>query len=155
MNRRMILYLLGRILTVEAALMAPSAALAAIYGEGDLSAFLISMALLLAVGLPLSVNKPENSAIYAREGLVTVALAWVLMSAFGALPMVIRTFTPHELRHTFCTLLYVAGVDVLTARDQMGHASVQVTQEIYTHLDAKHKARKMEALDWYLSASGK
>ena len=73
----------------------------------------------------------------------------------GALPMVIRTFTPHELRHTFCTLLYMAGVDVLTARDQMGHASVQVTQEIYTHLDAKHKARKMEALDWYLSASGK
>ena len=94
MNRRMILYLLGRILTVEAALMAPSAALAAIYGEGDLSAFLISMALLLAVGLPLSVNKPENSAIYAREGLVTVALAWVLMSAFGALPMVISGAIP-------------------------------------------------------------
>src|SRR5699024_5946835 len=90
----MILYLLGRILTVEAALMAPSAALAAIYGEGDLSAFLISMALLLAVGLPLSVNKPENSAIYAREGLVTVALAWVLMSAFGALPMVISGAIP-------------------------------------------------------------
>ena len=94
MNRRMILYLLGRILTVEAALMAPSAALAAIYGEGDLSAVLISMALLLAVGLPLSVNKPENSAIYAREGLVTVALAWVLMSAFGALPMVISGAIP-------------------------------------------------------------
>lgn len=73
----------------------------------------------------------------------------------GALPMVIRTFTPHELRHTFCTLLYMAGVDVLTARDQMGHASVQVTQEIYTHLDAKHKARKMEALDGHLSAAGK
>lgn len=73
----------------------------------------------------------------------------------GALPVVIRTFTPHELRHTFCTLLYMAGVDVLTARDQMGHASVQVTQEIYTHLDAKHKARKVEALDGYLSAAGK
>ena len=73
----------------------------------------------------------------------------------GALPVVIRTFTPHELRHTFCTLLYMAGVDVLTSRDQMGHASVQVTQEIYTHLDAKHKARKMEALDGYLSAAGK
>lgn len=68
----------------------------------------------------------------------------------GALPIVIRTFTPHELRHTFCTLLYMAGVDVLTARDQMGHASVQVTQEIYTHLDAKYKAKKMEALDVYL-----
>lgn len=74
----------------------------------------------------------------------------------GALPIVIRTFTPHELRHTFCTLLYIAGVDVLTARDQMGHSSVQVTQEIYTHLDKQFKARNMAALDEYLaSASGK
>lgn len=76
-------------------------------------------------------------------------------NARGALPIIIKTFTPHELRHTFCTLLYLAGVDVLTARDQMGHASVQVTQEIYTHLDAKCKAKKMEALDAYLSASNK
>lgn len=68
----------------------------------------------------------------------------------GALPIVIRTFTPHELRHTFCTILYHSGVDVLTARDQMGHSSVQVTQEIYTHLDAVYKAKKMEALDEYL-----
>lgn len=70
----------------------------------------------------------------------------------GSLPMIIRTFTPHELRHTFCTLLYKAGVDVLTARDQMGHASIQVTQEIYTHLDSRHKAEKMERLDSYLEA---
>ena len=75
--------------------------------------------------------------------------------ARGALPIIIKTFTPHELRHTFCTLLYLAGVDVLTARDQMGHASVQVTQEIYTHLDAKHKAEKMEQLDDFLNAAGK
>lgn len=71
----------------------------------------------------------------------------------GALPVIIRTFTPHELRHTFCTILYRSGVDVLTARDQMGHSSVQVTQEIYTHLDVKYKAKKMEALDEYLEVS--
>lgn len=69
----------------------------------------------------------------------------------GALPMVIRTFTPHELRHTFCTLLYLAGVDVLTAKDQMGHSDISVTMGIYTHLDAQYKARKMEALDVYLT----
>ena len=71
----------------------------------------------------------------------------------GPIPVVIRTFTPHELRHTFCSILYRSGVDVLTARDQMGHSSVQVTQEIYTHLDAKYKAKKMEALDEYLAVS--
>lgn len=68
----------------------------------------------------------------------------------GALPILIRTFTPHELRHTFCTLLYQAGVDVLTARDQMGHSDISVTMGIYTHLDKKYKEAKMDALNSYL-----
>lgn len=69
----------------------------------------------------------------------------------GSLPIIIRTFTPHELRHTFCTLLYHAGVDVLTAKDQMGHSDISVTMGIYTHLDAKYKQAKMAALDNYLA----
>lgn len=71
--------------------------------------------------------------------------------ARGALPIVIRTFTPHELRHTFCTLLYHAGIDVLTAKDQMGHSDISVTMGIYTHLDAQYKKKKMQALDDYLA----
>ena len=90
----MIVYLLGRILTVEAVLMAPSAVLAAIYGEGDLKAFLFTMLLLAVVGVALSCRRPKNSAIFAREGLVTVAAAWILISAFGALPMVISGAIP-------------------------------------------------------------
>lgn len=72
--------------------------------------------------------------------------------ARGALPILIRTFTPHELRHTFCTLLYLSGVDVLTARDQMGHSDISVTMGIYTHLDKQYKTEKMDALDRYLAA---
>lgn len=68
----------------------------------------------------------------------------------GELPILIRTFTPHELRHTFCTLLYQAGVDVMTAKDQMGHSDISVTMGIYTHLDAQYKEKKMAALDEYL-----
>ena len=90
----MIVYLLGRILTVEAVLMAPSAVLAAIYGEGDLKAFLFTMLLLAVVGVSLSCRRPKNSAIFVREGLVTVAAAWILISAFGALPMVISGAIP-------------------------------------------------------------
>ena len=71
----------------------------------------------------------------------------------GALPMLIRTFTPHQLRHTFCTLLYFAGVDVMTARDQMGHKDIKVTLGIYTKLDKKYKRCSMQKLDSYLSAS--
>lgn len=97
----MIVYLLGRILTVEAVLMAPSAVLAAIYGEGDLKAFLITMLLLAAIGVALSFRRPKNSAIFAREGLVTVAAAWILISAFGALPMVISGAIPSYIDALF------------------------------------------------------
>ena len=39
-------------------------------------------------------RSPANTAIYAREGLVIVALAWVLMSVFGALPFIISGDIP-------------------------------------------------------------
>ncbi len=66
------------------------------------------------------------------------------------IPMLIKRFTPHELRHTFCTMMYEAGVDVLTARDQMGHADIQTTLSIYTHLSQQHKERDIKKLDEFL-----
>jgi len=63
----------------------------------------------------------------------------------------IEPITAHMLRHTFCTLLYFAGVDVLTAQQQMGHADAKTTLNIYTHLDAKHKRKQMDKLDDYLN----
>lgn len=66
------------------------------------------------------------------------------------LEMKIETFTPHQLRHTYATLLYQAGVDPLTARDQMGHTDIKTTLGIYTHLDKKYKRDSMSRLDEYL-----
>lgn len=68
----------------------------------------------------------------------------------GGLPMMLPPITAHWLRHTFATLLYLAGVDVLTARDQLGHEDVETTLRIYTHLDKIYKKRAMDKLDNYL-----
>lgn len=51
----------------------------------------------------------------------------------------IDNITPHLLRHTFATMMYDAGVDVLTAKTQMGHSSIQTTLQIYTHLSEAHQ----------------
>lgn len=69
------------------------------------------------------------------------------------LEMKIETFTPHQLRHTYVTLLYLAGVDVMTARDQAGHTDIKTTLGIYTHLDKKYKRDSMSKLDEYLCRS--
>lgn len=44
-------------------------------------------------------------------------------------------FVPYCLRHTYCTDLCKAGVDVRIAQRLMGHANISVTAEIYTHID--------------------
>lgn len=69
--------------------------------------------------------------------------------------MTIPPITLHWLRHTFCTLMYFAGVDVVQACAQMGHADVKTTLAIYTHLDAIHKRKSVDKLDGYLDEVGK
>lgn len=68
----------------------------------------------------------------------------------GGIPMVIPRITAHWLRHTFITNMYLAGVSLLTAKDQAGHADIRITSEIYTHLDAEYKAKDMNELNKYL-----
>ena len=62
----------------------------------------------------------------------------------------IERFTAHCLRHTFATLLYIAGVDILTAMNQLGHKDVKTTLGIYTHLDEVYKRNSMDRLNSYL-----
>lgn len=69
----------------------------------------------------------------------------------GGLPTRIDTFTPHQLRHTYASMLYKAGVDILTAKDQLGHSDIKTTLNIYTHLDSIYKLHSMEKLNDYLT----
>ncbi len=64
---------------------------------------------------------------------------------------VIPYFTAHCLRHTFITMMYMAGVDVLTAKEQAGHKDIRTTMSIYTHLDSRYKEKSMCKLDDYLN----
>ena len=70
-----------------------------------------------------------------------------------SIPMVIPPITAHWLRHTFITMMYLAGVDVLTAKEQAGHADIETTLQIYTHLDGQYKIQQINKLDEYLNAS--
>lgn len=69
----------------------------------------------------------------------------------GGLPFVIPRITAHWLRHTFITNMYLAGVSLLTARDQAGHSDIKITSEIYTHLDNEFKSRDMSGLNEFFS----
>lgn len=65
-------------------------------------------------------------------------------------PMLIPRFTAHWLRHTFISLMYMSGVDILTAKEQAGHEDIETTMSIYTHLDEQFKKKNISKLDEYL-----
>lgn len=65
------------------------------------------------------------------------------------IPQVIPNITAHMLRHTFITNMYLAGVDVMTAKEQAGHSDIQTTLNIYTHLDGIYKKKEISKLDQF------
>ncbi len=58
--------------------------------------------------------------------------------------------TPHQLRHSYATMLHSAGIDVKDAQHLLGHASITMTQDIYTHLDAEHKKKVGSDINKYI-----
>ena len=112
----MIGYVIGRILVTEAALLALPAVTALTYGE-SLRPFLLTALLLVAVGLVMGrKKKPARTALYARDGFAVVALAWLLMSAFGALPFVLSGDIPFYVDAFFETVsgFTTTGASILT-----------------------------------------
>lgn len=87
MNYRMLRYLLGCILLIEAILMALPLAVSLISHE-DFMPFVYTIVILLVISLPCVILKPKNTQIYAREGFVCVSAAWILLAVFGALPFI-------------------------------------------------------------------
>ena len=77
---------MGKILLIAAMLMLPPIIISAASGASDLVALLLSALVTAGIGGLLLLIKPKNTAIFAKEGFVIVALAWVLMSLLGALP---------------------------------------------------------------------
>lgn len=102
MNRRMICYILGIILLIEAALMLVPALAALCYLEASGLWFIYTM---LGAGLvgfcAVRFSKPSVKTIYAKDGLVTVALGWIVLSLVGALPFTLSGEIPSYLDAVF------------------------------------------------------
>jgi|GEM_PF-462756 len=60
-----------------------------------------------------------------------------------------NALTPHVLRHGYATMLFDAGVDVYTAQKLLGHANVETTIAIYTHLSKRKKQESIDKLTAY------
>ena len=124
MNRKVVFYQVGRLLQIEGYLLILPAIVSLIYLEKGIWSFLITSAITWLIGFAfVRLYHKKDSAIYAREGLATVALAWVLMSLAGALPFYISGEIPSYVDAFFETVsgFTTTGSSILTNVEEMSH----------------------------------
>lgn len=59
--------------------------------------------------------------------------------------------TPHELRHSYATILFDAGIDVKTAQMWLGHSDINTTLGIYTHLSEQRQTESKKKIIDFLT----
>ena len=126
MNGAMIVYILGQVLRIEGALLLPSFFVGLIYGEKQGWAYLLMGAVCLVVGTLITLRKPRNTTIYLKEGCVSTALCWIVLSAFGAMPFVLTGEIPSFTDAMFETVsgFTTTGSSILTDVEAMSHPSL-------------------------------
>lgn len=62
----------------------------------------------------------------------------------------LKKITPHGLRHTHASLLFSAGVEPKNISDRLGHSTVQITLDLYTHITEEQRTDTVEKLLEYM-----
>jgi len=125
MNKRLVGNYIGWMLCMEAVFMLPPLAIAAFLGEmGALNGFIFTVLLLALIGVILIVIRPKDRTFFSREGFVTVALSWILLSVFGALPFRVSGAIPHYVDAFFETVsgFTTTGSSILTNVEAMPYS---------------------------------
>lgn len=126
MNYSIIRYILGWVLMFESIFMTLPCGVAAIYQEKSGLAFLIVGIVCFLLSLLIIRKKPKNPVYFAREGFVIVALSWIVMSIFGAMPFVINGEIPSFTDALFETIsgFTTTGASILTDVEALSKCSL-------------------------------
>lgn len=104
MNYRMVAYLSGVIVWIEAIFMLLPVVVALIYGEQSGIWFAVTMLAAAVIGFLLTRLRPAKKSLYAKEGFVITALGWLLISLIGAAPFTLSGQIPNYLDAVFETV---------------------------------------------------
>ena len=63
----------------------------------------------------------------------------------------LKQITPHGLRHTHASLLFSAGVEPKSISDRLGHSTVQITLDLYTHITEEQRTDTVDKLLEYMA----
>lgn len=126
MNYSIVLYILGCVLKFESAFLVLPALVGLINREHASVSYLAVAVLCLILGVLLTHKKPRSTNLYTREGFVAVALSWIIMSIFGAIPFVLTGDIPFYVDALFETIsgFTTTGSSILTDVESISKASL-------------------------------
>ena len=117
MNYKMVLFTMGRVVLLEAALLVLPMAVSLLYGEKCALSFALTILVALAVGFLLTkLCRGEHGSSSIKDGFMIVALTWIMLSAIGALPFVFSREIPLYVDAFFETVsgFTTTGASILT-----------------------------------------
>ena len=126
MNIKIIIYIIGWIMECEAMLFMLPCATSIFYHERQGLAYLIVAFVECIFGFLLIRKKPTQTKFYAKEGFITVALCWIVLSIFGAAPFVITREIPNVFNALFETVsgFTTTGASILLEVEALSRTSL-------------------------------
>ena len=126
MNYGVVIYILGALMKAEAVFLMFPFAVGLIYREDTAWSYLITAAICLALGIIMSLKKPNKGGLYLKEGYFVVALGWLMMSMLGAIPFVITGEIPKYIDAVFETVsgYTTTGATILADVEVLTHATL-------------------------------
>ena len=96
MNYKILIYIIGNIIRIEGLLMGIPLLISVIFNELFIYkiSFLIPMLVMLFIGTVMTKKFKNIDKFYTKEGIVIVALGWIIASLFGAVPYYISQSAP-------------------------------------------------------------
>lgn len=122
MKKKLVFGILGEFMIIEAILMLLTSLVSLVYGElSGVKSFIISALISAVFGIVLYLQKPKNSELYAKEGLMIIGLVWLFWSLAGALPFYISREIPSYIDCFFETVsgFTTTGASILTDIESM------------------------------------
>ena len=116
MNKKMIFHTLGWVLLIEGICMILPLICGMIYREREVLSFAYTIGLIAIVGFILIKLPLKSKSLFAKEGLIIVALSWILMSLAGCIPFIISGYIPSFTDALFETVsgFTTTGASILT-----------------------------------------